>query len=202
MFSSYNDFHHNIYKDAMIVTSIDTFTSLLAGFTIFGILGNLAYNVGETDVSKVIKGGGSSLAFVSYPEAISKMAVFPQLFAVLFFFMLFVLGTGSCVANTSSIITNIMDNLPKGKFKHWHITAVVSLFGFLVGLVYVTPVIISLRIKFLKLLLIFFCSISGRPVDFDSGGFLRCKLYCVCLGCSTDDRSHLALWTGKFLLGR
>lgn len=62
----------------MIVTSLDTITSLIAGFTIFGILGNLAYNIGETDISKVIRGGGSGLAFISYPEAISKFQYFPQ----------------------------------------------------------------------------------------------------------------------------
>lgn len=65
MFSSFNRFDHNIYRDALIVTSLDTFTSLLGGFTIFGILGNLAYNTGESDISKVIKSGGSGLAFIS-----------------------------------------------------------------------------------------------------------------------------------------
>lgn len=62
----------------MIVTTLDTFTSLLAGFTVFGILGSLAHNVGESDISKVIKSGGSGLAFISYPEAISKLTFVPQ----------------------------------------------------------------------------------------------------------------------------
>lgn len=62
----------------MIVTTLDTFTSLLGGFTIFGILGNLAYNVGEDDISKVLKNGGSALAFISYPDAISKFTFVPQ----------------------------------------------------------------------------------------------------------------------------
>lgn len=62
----------------MIVTTLDTFTSLLGGFTIFGILGNLAFNVGETDISKVINSGGSGLAFISYPDAISKFSFVPQ----------------------------------------------------------------------------------------------------------------------------
>ena len=48
----------------MIVTTLDTFTSLLAGFTIFGILGNLAHNLGEKDISKVVKTGGSGLVSV------------------------------------------------------------------------------------------------------------------------------------------
>jgi solute carrier family 6 amino acid transporter-like protein 5/7/9/14 len=62
----------------MIVTTLDTFTSLLAGFTIFGILGNLAHNLGETDLSKVISSGGSGLAFISYPDAIAKFQFVPQ----------------------------------------------------------------------------------------------------------------------------
>lgn len=140
MYSSYNKFDHNIYRDAMIVTTLDTFTSLLAGFTIFGILGNLAYNIREPDVSKVIKSGGAGLAFISYPEAIAKFQFVPQLFSVLFFLMLFVLGIGSCVAALSTVVTNIMDNLPKQKFKYWQVAGIVSILGFLAGLIYTTPV--------------------------------------------------------------
>lgn len=72
------------------MTTLDTFTSLLGGFTIFGILGNLAHNVGEKDVSKVIQSGGSGIAFISYPEAISKFTFVPQvieLFKVLAFLL-------------------------------------------------------------------------------------------------------------------
>jgi solute carrier family 6 amino acid transporter-like protein 5/7/9/14 len=64
----------------------------LGGTIIFGILGNLAFNSGEEDISKVIKGGGSALAFISYPDAISKFSFAPQVFSILFFFILFVLG--------------------------------------------------------------------------------------------------------------
>lgn len=55
----------------MIVTTLDTFTSLLSGITIFGILGNLAFELNK-DVSDVIGSAGTGLAFVSYPDAISK----------------------------------------------------------------------------------------------------------------------------------
>lgn len=63
-------------RDSTIVSLADTFTSILAGITIFSILGNLAY---ETDqpIENVVK-GGTGLAFISYPEAISKFDVVPQ----------------------------------------------------------------------------------------------------------------------------
>lgn len=54
----------------------DTFTSLLAGTTIFAILGNLAH-VENTTVDKVID-GGPGLAFVSYPSAIANFTIAPQ----------------------------------------------------------------------------------------------------------------------------
>lgn len=56
---------------------MDTFTSLLGGITIFAILGNLAHNLGTDDISKVVK-SGSGLAFISYPDAISKIDFVPQ----------------------------------------------------------------------------------------------------------------------------
>lgn len=55
----------------MIVTTLDTCTSLLSGITIFGMLGNLAYNLGQ-EVDSVLVGGGSGVAFISYPDAIAK----------------------------------------------------------------------------------------------------------------------------------
>lgn len=80
MYSSYNKFSHNVYRDANIVTTLDTFTSLLAGCCIFGILGHLAHELGVEDVSQVVK-SGAGLAFISYPETIAKMN-FPQFFSV------------------------------------------------------------------------------------------------------------------------
>lgn len=70
----------------MIVTTLDTFTSLLGGMTIFSILGNLAHNLGVDDISKVVK-SGTGLAFISYPDAIAKFDVVPQVRMVWRFLM-------------------------------------------------------------------------------------------------------------------
>ncbi|XP_045448783.1 sodium-dependent nutrient amino acid transporter 1-like [Melitaea cinxia] len=135
MFSSYNSFTQNVYRDAMIVTTLDTFTSLLSGFTIFGILGNLAH-VLQRPVGEVVGSGGTGLAFISYPDAIAKTFQ-PQLFSVLFFLMMLVLGIGSAVALLAAVNTILLDAFPR--VPTIIISAISCTFGFGLGLVYVTP---------------------------------------------------------------
>ncbi|CAH1645505.1 unnamed protein product [Spodoptera littoralis] len=137
MFSSFNKFTQNVYRDSMIVTTLDTFTSLISGITIFGILGNLAFQTGEDDISKIITSGGSSLAFVSYPDAIAQSPFVPQLFSALFFIMMAVLGVGSGVALFSTVNTIFLDAFPK--VPTIVMSAIICSACFLVGLVYVTP---------------------------------------------------------------
>ncbi|KAG4078938.1 hypothetical protein HA402_010890 [Bradysia odoriphaga] len=136
MYSSYNKFSHNIYRDSTVVALLDTFTSLIAGCTIFAILGHLAHLTGSDDIGSVVK-GGTGLAFISYPDAIAKFEWLPQLFSVVFFFMLFVLGVGSNIAMTSCVMTVIRDQFPS--VKAWHAASGVTLIGLLIGFVYVTP---------------------------------------------------------------
>jgi len=136
MYSSYNRFGHNVYRDANIVTTLDTFTSLLSGVIIFGILGNLAHESGTKDIASVVK-AGPGLAFISYPDAIAKFKMLPQVFSLLFFAMLFMLGVGSNVGMVSCIMTVIKDQFVN--IKLWIIVVCLSLVGFLVGLIYITP---------------------------------------------------------------
>lgn len=84
MYSSFNKFNHNVYRDVTIITLLDTFTSLLAGFTTFGILGHLAHEIGSSDVGSVVK-GGTALAFISYPDAIAKFEWLPQVYSFFLF---------------------------------------------------------------------------------------------------------------------
>ncbi|KAG8231001.1 hypothetical protein J437_LFUL010017 [Ladona fulva] len=107
--SSYNDFRNNCHRDALIVTVVNCFTSVLAGFSIFAILGFLANRMGVSVPDVVNSGPG--LAFVAYPEAVLHMPL-PQLWAFLFFFMLFCLGLGSQIAGLESITTAVMDKWP------------------------------------------------------------------------------------------
>ena len=110
-YASYNDFRHNSYRDALIISFTDTFTSLLAGFVIFSILGSLAHELG-VPVSDVVD-SGPGLAFVSYPSALAKFDFLPQLFSVLFFLMLVTLGLGSATGLLTGIITVFCDLWPE-----------------------------------------------------------------------------------------
>lgn len=61
----------------MIITTMDSCSSIIAGCITFGILGNLAFKTGAADVASVVK-GGAGLAFISYPDAIAKFEFIPQ----------------------------------------------------------------------------------------------------------------------------
>jgi len=135
MFASYNPLRHNIYRDAMILSFMDTFTSLIAGITVFSVLGYLSKQTG-LPVTEILGSGGTGIAFISYPTAIANFPV-PQLFAVLFFLMLFTLGIGSATADAGAVITLFADQFPN--VKRWIITTILCGSAFLVGLVYVTP---------------------------------------------------------------
>ncbi|XP_054087621.1 sodium-dependent nutrient amino acid transporter 1 isoform X2 [Zeugodacus cucurbitae] len=135
-FSSHNNFRYNVYRDAMIVTTLDTFTSLVAGITIFGILGNLALNLNAPNIGEVVR-SGTGLAFISYPDAIAKFTFVPQLFSVLFFFMLFVLGIGTIAALQSALITIICDQFKLKRF--WLASLILTIIEFGISILYVTP---------------------------------------------------------------
>jgi solute carrier family 6 (neurotransmitter transporter, glycine) member 5/9 len=137
MYSSYNKFRHNIYRDANIVTTLDTFTSLLAGCCVFAVLGHLKHELGVEDIRDVMK-GGPGVAFISYPETIAKFKNFSQFFSILFFFMLYVLGIGSNVAMTSCLVTEIKDHFHQ--VKNWQATLIVAIFGTIFGSIYYTQV--------------------------------------------------------------
>lgn len=131
-----------------MVTTLDTCTSMLAGVIIFGILGNLAYETGASDITDVVQ-GGTGLAFVSYPDAIAKFEFLPQLFAGVFFFMLLVLGVGTNVGMSSVVMTVIRDRYTS--LAHWKVATGIAVVQFIIGLLYLTPVRIVFFINFKEL---------------------------------------------------
>lgn len=117
---------------------VDTITSICSGIIVFGILGNLAYESGADSVAQVVR-GGVGLAFVSYPEAIAKFEFYPQAFSAIFFLMLLVLGVGCVVGYQISLVTAFQDIIVIKK--QFLLFVVFSVVQFLIGIIYLTPVI-------------------------------------------------------------
>ncbi|OWA50489.1 Sodium-dependent proline transporter [Hypsibius exemplaris] len=135
MFGSYNKFRMKVYKDAMIVCSLDTVTSIIASVVIFSVLGNLAHQL-DVPISSVAK-GGPGLAFIAYPEALSKLPI-PHLWAVLFFFMLFLLGLDSEFGLLEGSLTALHDEYPSLRSKKALVTGIACSICFLLALPCVT----------------------------------------------------------------
>ena len=112
MFGSYNKFNHKVHITATVISSLDFLTSIIASVLVFAILGAQAKETG-IPLDKLVA-GGQGLAFVAYPDALSKLPV-PQLFTVMFFFMLFLLGIDSEFALLETVLTCIYDSAPKLK---------------------------------------------------------------------------------------
>ncbi|CAG0891129.1 unnamed protein product [Cyprideis torosa] len=129
-FSSYNRFYSNIPINSAVVTISDTGMSILAGFVVFMVLGYYAFISGK-EVTDVVS-SGFSLAFVTFPEATNHMPG-TQLWAALFFILLYIVGLNSNFAFLETVVGSLVDEFPYLlKWKKW-LVLVFSLMGFVCG---------------------------------------------------------------------
>uniref|UniRef100_A0AC35TJF3 Transporter n=1 Tax=Rhabditophanes sp. KR3021 TaxID=114890 RepID=A0AC35TJF3_9BILA len=112
-YSSYNDFHNNLYFDALLTSTINCLTSFLSGFVIFAVLGYMSCKSGKP-ISEVAQ-EGPGLVFVVYPEALAAMPG-ATIWSIIFFLMLLTLGLDSSFGGSEAIITALSD----GKFNYFY----------------------------------------------------------------------------------
>ncbi|XP_058820909.1 sodium-dependent neutral amino acid transporter B(0)AT3 isoform X1 [Topomyia yanbarensis] len=138
-FSSYNPANNNCYRDALVVSFTNCSTSMFAGVVVFSVIGfkataifdscveertallaaNKTTDLPVCDLQKELENSasGTGLAFIIFTEAINQFPA-AQLWAVLFFMMLFTLGIDSQFGTLEGVTTSLVDmklfpNLPK-----------------------------------------------------------------------------------------
>ncbi|XP_037093041.1 sodium-dependent dopamine transporter-like [Pollicipes pollicipes] len=131
-FASYNKFHNNVYKDAIITSLINCGTSFVAGFVIFSVLGYMSHISGKP-IDKVAQ-EGPGLVFVVYPQAIATMPC-ATLWAILFFMMLLTLGLDSSFGGSTAVITGLSDEFPIIHNNREIFIAILFTIDFLIGLI-------------------------------------------------------------------
>ncbi|XP_022089079.1 sodium- and chloride-dependent glycine transporter 2-like [Acanthaster planci] len=132
---SYNTFHNNCLIDGLVVPLVNSATSFFAGIVIFSILGYMAHAQGKNVRDVVSQGYG--LAFVAYPDAVSRMPGAP-FWSALFFFMLFILGLDTQFVIIEQSVTGLVDEFSVLRRHRWAFLLCWCLGMFLLGLIFVT----------------------------------------------------------------
>ncbi|XP_028280933.1 sodium- and chloride-dependent transporter XTRP3 isoform X2 [Parambassis ranga] len=189
-FASYNQYNNNFERQAIIVSFINSGTSIFASIVTFAIYGFKAtvnyenclertrvllmntFDLAEDSISMdnvfdwieklnathplqfaqiadkyddcnleseldtAVEGTG--LAFIVYSEAIKNMPL-SQLWSVLYFIMLLLLGMGSMLGNVTAIITPLRDFKMLSHMSNELFNGLVCLFCMLLGLGFTTP---------------------------------------------------------------
>ena len=132
-YASYLPRKADINTNAAITCLVDTAYSIFAGLAVFGTLGYMAHVTGRPFEAVVQKSIG--LAFVAYPQAISLLPRFGQLFGALFFLALIVAGIASAISILEAFTAAVMD---KFHYRRKPIVTVISVAGCLGGVVFTT----------------------------------------------------------------
>ncbi|XP_014874070.1 sodium- and chloride-dependent GABA transporter ine [Poecilia latipinna] len=137
--ASYNKFNNNITRDVLVVSLVNSFTSILAGLVIFSAIGYMSFkhNLPVDNIAT----DGPGLVFVVYPEVLSTMPGY-QFWAPLFFIMLLCLGLDSQFGNVEVVVTFLKDEFGVKILRYLkreeHLALVVCFVGLLLGIPHVT----------------------------------------------------------------
>lgn len=132
-YASYLKRKADVSNNALITAMANCGTSFFAGFVVFSTVGHLAVARG-IDLGQ-IKTTAFGLVFTTYPDAINRLGPWAPVFGAIFFLMLLLLGIDSAFSLVEGAASALVE---KTRFKHAHITAVLSVFGFVTGLLFCT----------------------------------------------------------------
>lgn len=130
-YASYLPRKSSIVKDALVICVGNCAFSFFAGFAVFGTLGYMAETLNKP-VSEVVK-ESIGLAFVTYPQAISLMPAFSQVFGMIFFFSLVIAGLSSAVSLVEAFTSAIID---KFSLSRKAVVSFICTSGFLTSIIF------------------------------------------------------------------
>ncbi|KAJ3498546.1 hypothetical protein NLG97_g1039 [Lecanicillium saksenae] len=131
-YASYNTKYSNAVQDAVIIAFSNSLYEIIAGFAVFGVIGFLGYKPEQG-----VKLGTFTVGFLTYPLALSEMPG-ANVWAVLFFLTLALLGLSSAFALVESIVTMICDSSWGQRNSRVWISTGVILVSFCLSLLYCT----------------------------------------------------------------
>ena len=129
-----------IFRDCLVTSVVNCFTSFFSGFVIFTYLGYMSQYQNKPIDSVAEQGPG--LVFEVYPEAIATLPG-SQVWSCFFFITMIMLGLDSAMGGLECVITGLMDEF-KPTFTKWKIsreifTGFIVIVSFFVALCCVTP---------------------------------------------------------------
>ncbi|XP_035688615.1 sodium- and chloride-dependent glycine transporter 2-like [Branchiostoma floridae] len=149
--ASYNRFHNNVLRDAIVVVFVELLVMIFCVLTMAGLYGYLA-NIGGVDIRDMIW-SGTTMLFVTMVSGFSQLPSGSS-WAALFFLCVFLLAFGCQITYLETVITSLMDLIPRRLIKrmpgkesgllskrallHGVMTVAVCFLFFLLGLPYVT----------------------------------------------------------------
>ncbi|KAL9001678.1 MAG: hypothetical protein Q9188_005353 [Gyalolechia gomerana] len=130
-YASYNSRFANSVQDSLIIAFSNSAYEVIAAFAVFGVIGFLGYEPGDSSVSL----STFTVGFLTYPLAISEMPG-AQVWSVLFFLTLGLLGLSSAFALVESFVTLICDSQVGKRTSRTLISTSVVIIAFLLSLMY------------------------------------------------------------------
>lgn len=134
-FSSYLPEEHraSLPKSALTVALSNSGYEVIMGFATWGTLGHLA-KVRGIEIAEVAK-GGIGMAFVTFPEALAKIPVLPNIFAILFFLTLLVAGYTSSITLIEGAGAAFIDKFRSSRLE---VMTWMCIIGLIMGFIYCT----------------------------------------------------------------
>uniref|UniRef100_A0A8C5E6T7 Transporter n=1 Tax=Gouania willdenowi TaxID=441366 RepID=A0A8C5E6T7_GOUWI len=135
---SYNKYNNNCYRDCLALCCLNSATSIFAGFTVFSVLGFMAYDL-DVPVEEIVA-SGPGLAFIAYPKALAMLPG-SSFWAVLFFVMILLLGLDTqfvCVESMATAITDLFPHRLRRPGAREILVLVIAVICFILGLPFIS----------------------------------------------------------------